>query len=79
MKLSLVVPCFNEEENVQLFFDETQRAFEGIVGNYEIVFVNDGSTDNTRKNLKVIYENNPDKVQVKNLLFSRGFPTQKGI
>ena len=38
MKLSLVVPCFNEEENVQLFFDETARAFDGVVGNYEIVF-----------------------------------------
>ena len=77
MKLSLVVPCFNEEENVQLFFDETQRAFEGIVGNYEIVFVNDGSTDNTRKNLKVIYENNPDKVQV--LTFSRNFGKESAI
>ena len=77
MKLSLVVPCFNEEENVQLFFDETQRAFEGIVGNYEIVFVNDGSTDNTRKNLKVIYENNFDKVQV--LTFSRNFGKESAI
>lgn len=77
MKLSLVVPCFNEEENVQLFFDETQRAFEGVVGNYEIVFVNDGSTDNTRKNLKVIYENNPDKVQV--LTFSRNFGKESAI
>lgn len=77
MKLSLVVPCFNEEENVQLFFDETQRAFEGLVGNYEIVFVNDGSTDNTRKNLKVIYENNPDKVQV--LTFSRNFGKESAI
>ena len=77
MKLSLVVPCFNEEENVQLFFDETQRAFEGIVGNYEIVFVNDGSTDNTRKNLKVIYENNSDKVQV--LTFSRNFGKESAI
>lgn len=77
MKLSLVVPCFNEEENVQLFFDETQRAFEDVVGNYEIVFVNDGSTDNTRKNLKVIYENNPDKVQV--LTFSRNFGKESAI
>ncbi len=77
MKLSLVVPCFNEEENVQLFFDETQRAFEGLVGNYEIVFINDGSTDNTRKNLKVIYENNPDKVQV--LTFSRNFGKESAI
>ena len=77
MKLSLVVPCFNEEENVQLFFDETQRAFEGVVGNYEIVFVNDGSTDNTRKNLKLIYENNQDKVQV--LTFSRNFGKESAI
>lgn len=77
MKLSLVVPCFNEEDNVQLFFDETQRAFEGVVGNYEIVFVNDGSTDNTRKNLKVIYENNRDKVQV--LTFSRNFGKESAI
>ncbi len=77
MKLSLVVPCFNEEENVQLFFDETQRAFEGIVRNYEIVFVNDGSTDNTRQNLKVIYENNRDKVQV--LTFSRNFGKESAI
>ncbi len=77
MKLSLVVPCFNEEQNVQLFFDETQRAFEGIIRNYEIVFVNDGSTDNTRKNLKTIYENNTDKVQV--LTFSRNFGKESAI
>lgn len=77
MKLSLVVPCFNEEQNVQLFFDETQRAFEGIIRNYEIVFVNDGSTDNTRKNLKTIYENNSDKVQV--LTFSRNFGKESAI
>ena len=77
MKLSLVVPCFNEEENVQLFFDETQRAFDGVVGNYEIVFVNDGSTDNTRKNLKVVYDNNRDKVQV--LTFSRNFGKEAAI
>ena len=77
MKLSLVVPCFNEEENVQLFFDETARAFDGVVGNYEIVFVNDGSTDNTRKNLKVVYENNRDRVQV--LTFSRNFGKEAAI
>ncbi|MBR4286167.1 MAG: glycosyltransferase family 2 protein [Clostridia bacterium] len=77
MKLSLVVPCFNEEENVQLFFDETARAFDGVVGNYEIVFVNDGSTDDTRKNLKVVYENNRDRVQV--LTFSRNFGKEAAI
>ena len=50
MKLSLVVPCYNEEENVQRFFDETERVFGGVMNNYEIVFVNDGSTDKTLEN-----------------------------
>ena len=47
------------------------------MGNYEIVFVNDGSTDNTRKNLKVVYENNRDRVQV--LTFSRNFGKEAAI
>ena len=47
MKLSLVVPCYNEEGNVEKFFSETNRVFENRVSDYEFVFVNDGSKDNT--------------------------------
>jgi glycosyltransferase involved in cell wall biosynthesis len=71
MKLSLVVPCFNEEENVQRFYDEVNKAFEGIISNYEIVFVNDGSTDKTGAELKKVYNNDSSRVQV--LTFSRNF------
>lgn len=47
MKLSLVVPCYNEEESVTLFQDAVLGAFDGCGYNYEIIFVNDGSRDKT--------------------------------
>lgn len=77
MKLSLVVPCFNEEENVQRFYDEVNKSFYGLVSNYEIVFVNDGSTDKTAHNLKSIFEKDPSRVQV--LTFSRNFGKESAI
>ena len=45
MKLSLVVPCYNEAENVALFQEETIKAFQGCGYSYEIIFVDDGSKD----------------------------------
>ena len=65
MKLSLVVPCYNEEGNVEKFFSETNRVFENRVSDYEFVFVNDGSKDNTYKNLKHIYNDlNEKKIEL---------------
>ena len=58
MKLSLVVPCFNEEDNVERFFNEVNNVFLCNVDDYEFIFINDGSKDNTYKKLKEIYENN---------------------
>jgi len=55
MKLSLVVPCYNEEGNVEKFFSEVKRVFDGNVDDYEFVFVNDGSRDKTLLNLKKLY------------------------
>ncbi len=77
MKLSLVVPCYNEEENVQRFYDEVNKTFNGLISNYEIVFVNDGSADKTGENLKKIYENDSSHVQV--LTFSRNFGKEAAI
>ena len=56
MKLSLVVPCFNEQDNVQLFHDVCKEAFKNIES-YEIIYVNDGSHDNTWAKLKEMYKN----------------------
>lgn len=78
MKLSLIVPCYNEENNVKKFYDEVNNAFAGKVYDYEFVFVDDGSKDNTYKNLKSIYEENKNhNVQV--LSFSRNFGKESAI
>ena len=42
MKLSLVVPCYNEAENVAAFQDATIHAFQDCGYDYEIIFVDDG-------------------------------------
>ncbi|MBQ7116138.1 MAG: glycosyltransferase family 2 protein [Clostridia bacterium] len=78
MKLSLVVPCYNEEVNVKRFFDEVNKAFENKVSDYEFVFVNDGSKDNTYSELKKLYEENKaSAIQV--LSFSRNFGKEAAI
>lgn len=72
MKLSLVIPCYNEEDNVTRFFEETNNAFSGKLESYEFVFINDGSKDKTFEKLSELYKNNPDyNIQV--LSFSRNF------
>ncbi len=72
VKHSLVIPCFNEEGNVEIFFREAVKAMAGYTDEFELVFVNDGSRDKTEEKLKLIYENNKD-VKIKIINFSRNF------
>lgn len=77
MKLSLVVPCYNEAENVAAFQDATIGAFEGCGYDYEIVFINDGSKDATMHNLRKLHA--AQKCPVKVVNFSRNFGKEAGI
>lgn len=77
MKLSLVVPCYNEAENVAAFQDAVITAFDGCGYDYEIVFVNDGSRDATLHNLKKIHAAQKCPVQV--ISFSRNFGKEAGM
>lgn len=52
MKLSLIVPCFNEQAALPLFYDEVTRVLNTMQCAYEILFVNDGSRDETLAILK---------------------------
>ena len=69
--LSLIVPCYNEEGNVEKFYDCVETVFKGKVESYEYVFVNDGSSDNTAVKLKKLYNAHKEKIQV--ISFSRNF------
>ncbi|MBQ2897222.1 MAG: glycosyltransferase family 2 protein [Clostridia bacterium] len=52
MKISLIVPCYNEQEALPLFFDEVTKVMKSLSCDYEILFINDGSKDNTLNLLK---------------------------
>ena len=45
--LSIVIPVYNEEENVRLLFEKIQTVCETIGDSYEVLFVDDGSSDKT--------------------------------
>ncbi len=77
MKLSLVVPCYNEAENVAAFQDAVIQAFDGCGYDYEIIFVNDGSKDATMHNLRKLHA--AQKCPVKVVCFSRNFGKEAGI
>ncbi len=76
MKLSLVVPCFNEAGNIPLFYKAVKKDFEGVDFDYEIVFVNDGSKDGTLKELKKLLEGD---IPVKIVNFSRNFGKESAM
>lgn len=71
MKLSIVVPCYNEEGNVEIFYDEVYKIFKNKKITYEIVFINDGSRDKTLQNLNKLLELKKQNMKILN--FSRNF------
>lgn len=77
MDLSLVVPCFNEEENIIEFYDCVEDCFEGKNFTYEFVFVNDGSKDKTLLKLKELTKTKQSNIQV--ISFSRNFGKESAI
>ena len=77
MDLSLVVPCFNEEENIIEFYDCVEGCFEGKNFTYEFVFVNDGSKDKTLLKLKELTKTKQSNIQV--ISFSRNFGKESAI
>lgn len=56
VEYSVVVPVMNEEENVEILYNRTKEVLEGMGEPYEIIIVDDGSTDDTFKILKAIHE-----------------------
>ena len=73
-KISCIVPCYNEEASLPYFYAEITRIEKNMKLRgkleFEIIFINDGSKDNTLKVLKEFAQNDS---QVKYISFSRNF------
>lgn len=70
MVLSLVIPCYNEQANVALFYDTVMQTFADSDYSLELVFVNDGSSDQTLEQLKGLLQKD---TCIKVIDFSRNF------
>ncbi|MDS0042344.1 glycosyltransferase family 2 protein [Enterobacter roggenkampii] len=76
MKLSLVVPVFNEEDTIPIFY-KTVREFDGLKAyEIEIVFINDGSSDDTESIINKLAESDPLIVP---LSFTRNFGKESAL
>lgn len=70
MKISIIIPAYNEENNIKKIYSETKKVLDESNLSYEIIFINDGSNDDTEGNILEIieYDNN-----VKLISFSKNF------
>ena len=76
MTISIIVPCFNEEESLPLFYAEMEKIKSQIDDNFEYIFVNDGSKDRT---LQVLRDLNQADKNVHYLSFSRNFGKEAAL
>lgn len=76
MTLSVVVPCFNEEESIPLFYEEMERVRTFMGEEFEYIFINDGSSDKTLDVLRELNLLNPCSHY---LSFSRNFGKEAAL
>lgn len=74
-KVSVVVPSFNEEGNVSILAEKLVKILKQYA-DYEVIYVNDASTDKTLEKLKELHRKNP---KIKYLSFSRNFGHQYAL
>ena len=70
MKVALIVPCYNEQEALPIFYEEVMKVVTTMNCQYELIFVNDGSKDNTLSILKNFAAKNENVTYIS---FSRNF------
>ena len=75
--ISFVIPCYNEENNIRPMYDWIVDTCKDIKDKYEIIFVNDGSTDRTMDNLRLLVSETREDVKV--IDFSRNFGKESAI
>lgn len=76
MLLSIVVPTYNEEENVPVFYEEVSAVLNQLPYEWEMIFVNDGSRDRSADKVKELHVRDP---RVRLLSLSRNFGSYSAI
>lgn len=74
--MSLIIPCYNEETALPLFYEEATRVVDGMDIDCEMIFVNDGSRDRT---LEVLKELAAKDSRVVYLSFARNFGKESAM
>jgi glycosyltransferase involved in cell wall biosynthesis len=85
LEISVIVPVYNEEENITLLFKKIRESLLEFRKSFEVIFVNDGSTDSSCKVLAGICEGNQDVTVIdliknygKAAALEQGFKTARG-
>lgn len=74
--ISIIIPCFNEEEAIPLYFSEMEQIKENISRKFEYIFINDGSNDGTLDTLRELASKNNF---VRYISFSRNFGKEAAL
>ena len=76
MKISIILPVYNEEENIQPIYERVTTVLQKLTKAYEIIFVNDGSRDRTAELLITLQKKD---TYVRVLTFTRNFGHQAAV
>ena len=76
MKLSIIIPCFNEEKTISLIIEKILRSY---TGEKEIIVIDDYSSDKTREILKTDLKDKIDKLILNTSNYGKGFSIREGI
>ena len=71
-EFSAVISCYFEEQSIDEFYTRLSKALASLGRSYEIIFVNDGSTDATFEKLKAIYDKDPRVTAIIDLFKNSG-------
>ena len=74
--VSIIVPCYNEEEALPVFYAEATKVLQSVKEDYEMIFVNDGSKDGTLKIMRELAEKDRHVIY---LSFSRNFGKESAM
>ena len=74
--ISIIVPCYNEEEALPFFYEEITKVLSSFEEDYEIILINDGSKDKTLEEMKKLAEKDKHIVY---LSFSRNFGKESAM